>query len=172
MKQHPGFFSRRSALRIGLGSIAAPSPRLPSCAQQPARMVVVSSGGVLEDAYREAIYKPWTAKTGIEIVTGPNPSAKLKAMVDAGAMEWDVVQLDAAVTAAAARQDLLLAASTTGWSTRRTSWPAWRATNMSSPICAGTLLAWNTDVLKGAAPPADWAADVGYAAAIRPSAAF
>ena len=78
--------SRRAALKAGLGSLAlAAAPAVVRA--QADSMVVVSSGGVLEDAYREAIYKPWTQKTGIPIITGPNPAAKLKSMVEANATE-------------------------------------------------------------------------------------
>src|SRR5438309_9460277 len=97
--------SRRAALKLGLGSaalIAAPAV----VRAQADSMVVVSSGGVLEDAYRESIYKPWTQRTGIQVITGPNPAAKLKSMVEANATEWDVMQIDAAVAASLARQHL------------------------------------------------------------------
>lgn len=159
--------SRRAALRAGLGtaaSLAAPA----ILRAQTARMVVVSSGGVLEDAYREAIYKPWTQKTGIEIVTGPNPPAKLKAMVDAGVMEWDVMQLDAAVTASAARQNLLLPIDYGAVEKSDIMAGMARDQYVISDLAA-TLLAWNTEVLKGVAPPADWAQmwDVGRYSAKR-----
>src|SRR5437867_726272 len=98
--------SRRAALKLGFGSaalLAAPAV----VRAQADSMVVVSSGGVLEDAYRESIYKPWTEKTGIQVITGPNPAAKLKSMVEANATEWDVLQIDAAVAASLVRQNLL-----------------------------------------------------------------
>jgi putative spermidine/putrescine transport system substrate-binding protein len=41
-----------------------------------------------------ALIKPFTAKTGIEVVKTVNVYAKLKAMVEANAVDWDVAQLD------------------------------------------------------------------------------
>ena len=53
-----------------------------------------TSGGKLEEAFTAAYYKPFTAKTGIEIVSAVNTYSKLKAMVEASAVEWDVMQID------------------------------------------------------------------------------
>lgn len=147
--------SRRAALKIGLGSLAlAGAPAVVRA--QADSMVVVSSGGVLEDAYREAIYKPWTHKTGIQVITGPNPAAKLKSMVEANATEWDVMQIDAAVAASLARQNLLepLDYSVIG----KDDLLAGMANQyyVASDL-AGTIISWNTEALKGAAPPQTWA---------------
>src|SRR5690606_13996453 len=74
---------------------------------QPSSLVIASSGGKLEEAYRTAYYGPWTKKTGIEVVSTSNTYSKLKAMVEANAVEWDVAQMDAAVAASFATQGLL-----------------------------------------------------------------
>jgi putative spermidine/putrescine transport system substrate-binding protein len=65
------------------------------------RLVVAGGGGKLTEAYREAYYKPFTAKTGIKIVEATNDVAKLKSMVQFGNVEWDVVQMDPVPAAAA-----------------------------------------------------------------------
>ena len=147
--------ARRAALKIGLGSLAlAAAPRVVRA--QGDSVVVVSSGGVLEDAYREAIYKPWTQKTGVEIITGPNPAAKLKSMVEANATEWDVMQIDAAVAAALARQNLLepLDYSVIG---KDDLLPGMANQYYVASDLAGTIISWNTDALKGVLPPQTWA---------------
>jgi putative spermidine/putrescine transport system substrate-binding protein len=129
------------------------APRL--ARSQSDSVVVVSSGGALEDAYREAIYKLWTAKTGIKMITGPNAAAKLKAMVDAKSMEWDVAQFDAAAAATAARQGL----------PERLDYAVIDKDNLCPTMAseyyvisdlAGTILCWNTKAIQGT-PPASWA---------------
>jgi putative spermidine/putrescine transport system substrate-binding protein len=142
--------TRRGLLGAGLGAASMlAAPRIVRAAE--AQMVVVSSGGALEDAYREAIYKPWTKKTGIQIVTGPNAAAKLKAMVDAKDVEWDVAQLDAVAAATAARQGLL---EKLDYSIidRDGVLPGMARDYYIVSDLAGTVLSWNTDRLKGKAP--------------------
>ncbi|HTC10790.1 MAG TPA: ABC transporter substrate-binding protein [Acetobacteraceae bacterium] len=146
--------SRRRLLGTGLGAATLlAAPRIVRAADS--QMVVVSSGGALEDAYREAIYKPWTQKTGIQVVTGPNAAAKLKAMVEAKAVEWDVAQLDAAAAAMAARQGLLEKLDYSVIDRNGVLEGMARDYYIVSDL-AGTVLSWNTDRLKGT-PPANWA---------------
>ncbi len=58
-------------------------------------IVVANTGGAFEAAMDAALFKPFTAKTGIEVVKTVNVYAKLKAMVEANAgVDWDVAQLD------------------------------------------------------------------------------
>ena len=74
---------------------------------KPASIVVACSGGKLEEAFTAAYYKPFTAKTGIEIVSTVNTYSKLKAMVEAGAVEWDVAQINSSAAATNAMLGLL-----------------------------------------------------------------
>jgi len=53
---------------------------------------MATGGGKLDDAYKASVFKAFTEKTGIPIVTTANPAAKLKAMVEQKAVEWDVMQ--------------------------------------------------------------------------------
>src|SRR5579883_2440622 len=73
----------------------------------PSQMVISTGGGALDDAYKAAYFQPWTAKTGIAVTTGPNTGAKLKAMVEQKAVEWDVSQQPAELAATMAKQGLL-----------------------------------------------------------------
>jgi putative spermidine/putrescine transport system substrate-binding protein len=56
---------------------------------------VQSWGGAFQDAQREAYFKPFQELSGITVIEseGPDPS-KIKAMVDTGNVEQDVVQQD------------------------------------------------------------------------------
>lgn len=57
-------------------------------------VVVVSFGGAFQEAQREAYFKPFEELTGIKVVEGEGPDyIKVKAMVDTGNIEWDVVLL-------------------------------------------------------------------------------
>ncbi len=87
----PGW-TRRQALGLagGAASLALLSSR--GVSAKASQLVVATGGGKLENAYKKSIFTPFTEKTDIEIVTTSNPLAKLKAMVEQGQVEWDVVQ--------------------------------------------------------------------------------
>jgi putative spermidine/putrescine transport system substrate-binding protein len=90
----PGSISRRSALAT-IGATAAATlarPYIASAQAKPAQLIVATGGGKLDDAYKASVFKAFTEKTGIPIVTTANPAAKLKAMVEQKAVEWDVMQ--------------------------------------------------------------------------------
>ena len=66
--------------------------------QRPAEVVVVSWGGLYQAAQREAFWKPFQEETGIKVIEDESPEhSRLKAQVDSGNPEWDVVST--AVTA-------------------------------------------------------------------------
>jgi putative spermidine/putrescine transport system substrate-binding protein len=95
--------SRRGLLAAGTAALA-----VPHIARAAAKSIVVAdTGGAFEAAMDAALFKPFTAKTGIEVVKTVNVYAKLKAMVEANAVEWDVVQLDSTAAANFAHQGLL-----------------------------------------------------------------
>lgn len=147
--------------RTVLGALAG-SAALTRRAGAADSMVIVSSGGKLEDAFTAAYYKPWTAKTGIQILTGPNPPAKLKAMVQAKSVEWDVMQVDSTIAATLSRQGLL---EPIDYSIvdRTDIIPGLAHEYFISCDVAGTVIAWNTTRLKPDAVPRSWAElwDVG-----------
>jgi len=89
----PSNWTRRRFLTAG-GSAAlalsAPSLR----AQGKGRVVFGSWGGTWEAAMRKAWFDPFTAKTGIEVVTATgNTYGKIQSMVETGRPEWDVVEV-------------------------------------------------------------------------------
>jgi putative spermidine/putrescine transport system substrate-binding protein len=84
--------TRRSALKT-MGAAAAVTLAAPHIARaKPSQLVVATGGGKLDDAYKASVFKAFTEKTGIQIVTTANPAAKLKAMVEQKAVEWDLMQ--------------------------------------------------------------------------------
>ena len=55
-------------------------------------LVVVSWGGSYQDAQRKAFFEPFQEETGITVIEDTSPEhGKVKAQVDSGAPEWDVV---------------------------------------------------------------------------------
>ena len=91
--------SRRALLVAGTAALATPH-----IARAAAKSIVVANtGGAFEAAMDAALIKPFTAKTGIEVVKTVNVYAKLKAMVEANAVDWDVAQLDSTAAATFAK---------------------------------------------------------------------
>jgi putative spermidine/putrescine transport system substrate-binding protein len=67
---------------------------VPEALKGSGEVVLASFGGAVLDAQLAAYIEPFQRLTGISVVVaeGPDPS-KVKAMVDTGNVEWDVVQL-------------------------------------------------------------------------------
>lgn len=98
--------SRRGALAgLGVAATALTMPQILSA--QPSQIVMATGGGKLEDAYRKTVYGPWTAKSGIDVITTSNQGAQLKAMVEQGNVEWDLIQGPAEALAVYAKEGLL-----------------------------------------------------------------
>jgi len=122
---------------------------------KPAQMVISTGGGALEDAYKAAYFEPWTAKTGIAITTGPNTGAKLKAMVEQKAVEWDVSQQPAELAAVMAKQGLL---EPLDYSIIDKSKLIKGVAFDYFVMCdiAAYHIAWNTKLVKPGSEPKDW----------------
>jgi putative spermidine/putrescine transport system substrate-binding protein len=67
---------------------------VPDALQGSGELILASFGGAVLDAQLAAYIEPFQELTGITVTVaeGPDPS-KVKAMVDTGNVEWDVVQL-------------------------------------------------------------------------------
>ncbi|HIE4272038.1 TPA: ABC transporter substrate-binding protein [Pseudomonas aeruginosa] len=71
-------------------------------------MSFVSWGGTTQDAQKDAWAVPFSEKTGIKVLQdGPTDYGKLKAMVESGNVQWDVVDVEADFALRAAREGLL-----------------------------------------------------------------
>ncbi|WP_420394340.1 ABC transporter substrate-binding protein [Acuticoccus sp.] len=96
-----GEIGRRGFLAaIGaMGALAATGPWSKAFAQAE-ELVVVNWGGPAVEAYQKAWGEPFTEETGIEVIidgTGPLLS-KIRAMVESGAVTWDVCDTGAGTT--------------------------------------------------------------------------
>jgi putative spermidine/putrescine transport system substrate-binding protein len=64
-------------------------------AEMAGEIVVSSWGGTYEENFVRAMARPFEEKTGIKVVVTSYPDfAKVKAMVDTGNIEWDVVDVE------------------------------------------------------------------------------
>jgi putative spermidine/putrescine transport system substrate-binding protein len=122
---------------------------------KPSQMVISTGGGALDDAYKVAYFEAWTAKTGIAITTGPNTGAKLKAMVEQKAVEWDVSQQPAELAATMAKQGLL---EPLDYSIIDKSKLIKGVAFDDFVMCdiAAYHIAWNTKLVKPGTEPKDW----------------
>ncbi|MFJ3053918.1 ABC transporter substrate-binding protein [Pseudomonas nitroreducens] len=61
-----------------------------------ADLTVISFGGTSKDVQTEAFYKPFEKKEGMKVIAGEynGEMGKIKAMVDTGSVNWDVVQVE------------------------------------------------------------------------------
>jgi putative spermidine/putrescine transport system substrate-binding protein len=88
--------SRRSALRrIAAGTAAVAVVRefgFPAVARAQKSLVVCGWGGTTTAAQREVYFRPFEKESGLKVVeASPTNYPKLKAMVESGNVEWDVV---------------------------------------------------------------------------------
>lgn len=74
--------------------VGGPLILVPGKAKASEQIVIPSWGGAYAETVNEAFYKPFTQKTGIPIIVGPQPDlAKIQAMVKTKSAEYDLVDL-------------------------------------------------------------------------------
>ncbi|WP_446897944.1 ABC transporter substrate-binding protein [Clostridium sp. LBM24168] len=72
------------------------------------QLVIVDWGGAYSDARKKANYESFEKKYGVKIVVvNPTDYGKLKAMVQSGNVEWDVVNVDSDFSVRGGKQGLL-----------------------------------------------------------------
>ncbi|WP_435171267.1 ABC transporter substrate-binding protein [Falsirhodobacter sp. 1013] len=120
-------------------------------------LTVSSSGGALEEAYRKAYFDTFEMQTGIKTLTAPYAdTGRVKAMVDAGAVDIDVVALDSGEAAVLQRAGLLEELDFSVIDI--TGVPDWAHSScyVLSDI-APTVIAWNTNSFSAESRPKNWA---------------
>lgn len=84
---------RRFLATSGATALALSTPYV-ARGQAKGQVTVCSWGGAFMDAQRAAFFKPFSEATGIEVVETTTPEfAKIRAMVESGNTEWDVVNI-------------------------------------------------------------------------------
>ena len=91
--------SRRKLLKtaaLTIGTLAVPAIWSPSQAQGKKRITIRDDGGIYNLAYSAVFYRPFTEKTGIEVISVPanaEPAAQIRSMVEAGSYTWDMAKI-------------------------------------------------------------------------------
>ncbi len=139
------------------GQSTAPTSAVATASAGPAAnlsgdLVVASLGGSYQDAQSKAFMKPFAALTGVTVKeTAAEGVAKLKAMVESGNVEWDVVDLGPQELQLATKEGLL---EPIDWSLmERTQFYDGSTTDYGvGTIYSTGVLTWNTNAIKGAGP--------------------
>jgi len=72
------------------------------------KLVICSWGGSYQASQRKAFFEPFAKEMGVEIVEATGPDlAKIKAQVDSGNVEWDVIDVATRTLATATAENLL-----------------------------------------------------------------
>lgn len=154
-RKRPVVTRRAAVTSIGATGVAVlAAPYLANAQAKPAQLVVATGGGKLDDAYKATVFKAFTEKTGIPITTTANVGAKLKAMVEQKAVEWDVFQGPAEDLAIHARGGLLEPVDY-GVVSKAGLLPGMTHEHFVVTDVVAYHIAWNTKNLKGPAPK-DW----------------
>ena len=118
-------------------------------------MVFTSWGGTTQEAQTKSWAEPFSAASGIKVLQdGPTDYGKLKAMVDAGSVNWDVVdvEMDFAIKAA---KDGLLEPIDFNAVPKADLDPRFTTEHAVGSFYYSFVLAWNKGTVSG--EPAGWA---------------
>jgi len=155
--------SRRRVLQgaAALGVLGAPGV-LRYARAQSKRLVVRDDGGIYTKANTAVFYKPFTEKTGIEVIgvqANAEPVAQIKGMVDTKTYTWDVAKVSQPAI-------LMLTHGAKPYLEKHNleNDPVIKGipAHFMSPYGVGTnvyatVLAYRTDSFKGRKPPTSWA---------------
>ena len=87
---------RGSFLRGALALALVVGVAVPRFAAAEEQVVVVGWGGVWQDAYRKALFEPFTKETGIKVIEEEfgGEYAKLTSQIEAGKVTWDLAAFE------------------------------------------------------------------------------
>lgn len=159
---HPS--SRRVVLKsaaAGFVALSAPAIWTPARAASK-RIVVRDDGGIYTKAYGAVFYRPFTAKTGIEVVAvqaNAEPTAQIRSMVETRNYTWDMAKISQpAIRTLTSSAKIYLEKHGLEADPMVATIPA----QYMSPYGVGnnvysTVLAYRTDKFKGRKAPSSWA---------------
>jgi len=150
------FLKRSALLGAALGGASRGIPQ--ARAQGTGQVVVRGLGGAYQDAMDAAIYKPFTAETGIKVVVQPATAAQIRAMVEARRVQVDVVDL---LDVAQIFLDKIGALEPIDYGGMKFTnpvdiQPSVRHVTMVGNLYFATVLAYNTEVFKPGTQPQSW----------------
>ncbi len=119
-------------------------------------LTFVSWGGALSDMETESFVKPFGEAQGIKVIsTSPTKYAKIKAMVESGNVEWDVVTVGGRFAYDGADDGLLEEIDYASVPNAAALDKNLRGPYSVATSLGATIMAWNTDLIKDA--PSSWA---------------
>ncbi|MFC3395145.1 ABC transporter substrate-binding protein [Brenneria rubrifaciens] len=154
--------SRRRIIKQGSiisAGVALNAFSVPAVFAKNKREVIVRGlGGAYQEAMENVIYKPFTAKTGINVKIQPSTAAQILAMVKSGQVSIDVLDLGAV---AQTNLDKAGALAPIDYSAMKFSnpddiLPGLRHPNMIGNLLFATVMVYNTDVFKTGSHPKTW----------------
>lgn len=149
------FLKTAAILGAGAGASTLGAPFVRAASGQ---VVVRGLGGAYEAAMKQALYDPFTAETGIEVKIQPATAAQIRAMVQAGRVRIDVVDL---VDVALLSLDRMGALLPINYDAMKYAKPddihaSVRRPNMVGNLYFATVLAYNTEVFSADNHPVGW----------------
>jgi putative spermidine/putrescine transport system substrate-binding protein len=153
--------NRRSFLKSGaaLGAAAVvPGSWAARVAAQPSRpFTFVSWGGALQETEKKAFIEPFFAKKGMKFAeASPTTYAKIKAQVEANAVEWDLVTVGGQWMYQAKDQNLAERMDYTVIKNDDLA-PQWKAEYGVYTSTGATVVAFNTKAFPPGKEPRSWA---------------
>lgn len=117
----------------------------------------VSWGGALSQLEKDAFMDPYGKKFGTEIVnTSPTNNAKLKAMVEAKAVEWDLVDVGGRTIFQGRDQGFIEPIDYSIVTNARNLDQGWVTSHGVFTAAGATIIAWNTKAFPDGKGPQSW----------------
>ena len=143
------------SMAAGATSLATGLPRGALAADRP--FTFVSWGGALSKAEEDAFIDPFGKLKGIKVVnTSPTETAKIKAMVQAGSVEWDLVDVGGRTVWQGADGHFLEKLDMSKIPNAKALDPKWIAPNGIATSTGATIIAWSTSAFPDGGPQS-WA---------------
>ncbi|MGE0718664.1 MAG: ABC transporter substrate-binding protein [Alphaproteobacteria bacterium] len=149
--------NRRRFMALGAAAAAAPAfgGLLRPAAAQGRPLTFCSWGGALSELEKTAFLEPFAKSKGIEIAhASPTAYAKLKAMVEAGQPEWDLVDVGGRFIFQGA--DLLEPLDMSLIPNAKNLDPGWVTPKGIFTSTGATIIAWNTKAFPADKGPTSW----------------
>ena len=140
----------------GLVLAAGGLPRLTQAADRP--FTFCSWGGALSDAEKAAFMDPFAKLKGIEIVnTSPTETAKIKAMVEANNVEWDLITVGGSTVWEGADDGFVAPLDMAKIPNAKNLDPGWVTPYGVATSTGATIIGWSTTAFPADAGPQNWA---------------